>query len=121
VRRLAWVGLALTVVALGLGVTERMVDSQEAPGVTESNLRRVREGMSLVEVEGIFGRAADYYTGPLLERYADRGAEIAAWWEEGDGCVRVWLDDKRRVLDTDSRGLRGEDGALACLRSLLGW
>jgi hypothetical protein len=40
---LVWVGVALTVVALALGVTERLL--RPAPTVTEANVGRLREGM----------------------------------------------------------------------------
>jgi hypothetical protein len=121
-RGLAWVGVALCLVALALGTTVRVLDA--LPGVTEANLRRVQEGMTLAEVEGLFGRAADQCAdrchSPLTDKLLPRGVEMAAWWNKGDGYVLVWLDGAGRVLDKDGRGLREVDGPLDRLRSLLG-
>jgi hypothetical protein len=51
-RRGLWVGIALCVAALGLGITEYILGLQ--PGVTTRNLARVR-GLTLPEVEALMG------------------------------------------------------------------
>jgi hypothetical protein len=116
VRRLARVGVALCVVALAFGVTGRLV---WRPGVTESNVGRIREGMTLREVEVILGRKADG-NGPLIGPRPE-GAKEMLWWEEGNGWVAVWLDSERRVLDKDSARLREGGGPLEQVLSLFGF
>jgi hypothetical protein len=109
VQRLAWVGVALCVVALALGVTERFVESRQRPGdgITKLNYQRIHEGMPLREVEGILGkRPGNYQSGrPLLalDVYGGgvlmNGGVMVEWW--GDrGIVQVGLDANQRVLWT---------------------
>ncbi len=56
VRWLAWLGVGVCVVVLALGITEwLLIPPGEPPGVTESNVRRLRRGMTLEEVEAVLG------------------------------------------------------------------
>ena len=56
-RRVYLLGVGLALVALALAFTDWALSLQ--PGVTEANARRIREGVTLAEVEGIFGRSPD--------------------------------------------------------------
>jgi hypothetical protein len=56
-RRLACVGVALCVVALGFGVTVRLLGPR--PGVSQANYNRLRLGMGLTEVAAILGSPPD--------------------------------------------------------------
>jgi hypothetical protein len=82
VRRLAWVGVALTVVALAFGVTVAVLES--APGVTEANVRRICPGMTPAEVETLLGGPP----GDLgIESWPDVGRTVDEWPSRG---VWVW-------------------------------
>jgi hypothetical protein len=88
VRRLAWVGLALTAVALALGVTVSLLDL--LPGVTEANVRRIQPGMLPAEVEALLG-------GPPVEV-----------------GIESWPDVRRALKDWPGRGAwvwTGKNGA----------
>jgi hypothetical protein len=52
-RRVYLLGVGLALVALALAVTDWALSLR--PGVTEANVRRIRVGMTLAEVEGILG------------------------------------------------------------------
>jgi hypothetical protein len=78
--------IGIGVAALALGVTERLIELPA--GVTEANLRRIRKGMTLVEVEAILGGPArkqrswkDLDSG---ERYSTSYWPGRGW----DACVR---------------------------------
>jgi hypothetical protein len=123
VRRLAWVGVALCVVLLALGVTERLLEP--SPGVTDANLRRIRNGMTLNEVEGILGGPA-YKWGSWVnldtgEKYSKRE------WQGPAGHAIVSFSEDGRVTNV-SRAVNGGDWAgieearpFDRLLSLFGW
>jgi hypothetical protein len=52
-RRVYLLGVGLALVALALAVTDWALSLQ--PGVTEANLKRIRPGMTLAEVETLLG------------------------------------------------------------------
>jgi hypothetical protein len=112
-RPLLWLaGLALVVGALLL--TDRLL---WAPGLTENNVRRIRPGMNLAEVEALLGGpAADSFEMP--EDYP-----AFRWqreWREGGEVVVVQFAADGKVLAAAGRG-RARPGPLARLRAWLGW
>jgi hypothetical protein len=114
VRRLAWAGVALTVVALAFGVMVRLLEPP--PGVTEANLRRIREGMTLRDVEAILG--------PVNEEVSWTGGTpcqgIQSWSGE-TGFVFVFFDEKTGKVNRTLSMLRpAPPGPLNGLRSLFG-
>jgi hypothetical protein len=123
VRRLAWVGVALTVVALGFGVTMRLLEP--TPGVTEPNLRRIRDGMTLAEVEAIFGRPADVEGRGVSE--LGPGSWVTRGWRGQGWDASVWFAEDSGRVDGVYRYQGGiglpldEGGPLDRLRSLFGW
>jgi hypothetical protein len=118
-RRLAWVGAALCLVALAFGLTVRLI-GPEPPGVTEANLRRIRPGMTLKEVEAILGE--DWW--PIsgsgnLEYQTFRGL-----WPGRDGLAYVSLCGavgSPTVVYSTTFERTKTSGPLARLRAWLGW
>jgi hypothetical protein len=119
VRRLAWVGVALCAVALALGVTERLV---WRPGVTPANVRRVRVGMTLDEVEALMGCPA-HLAFDLDREGVPIGDRRYRWlrnWTAEDAGVNAEFDEAGRVQAVNAVVWR-EPSAFESLRSLLGW
>jgi hypothetical protein len=125
VWRLAWVGGALCLVGLAFGVTVRLL-GPEPPGVTEANVKKIRPGMDLQEVEAILG-------GPGHLNISAGG--LRSWtsvytWDGLGGRATVVVHGRFRSrvpdLDTEERVdhatfERHEGvGPLSRLRSLLG-
>jgi hypothetical protein len=112
-RATLWlVGLALVVGALLL--TDWLLWT---PGLTEDNVRRLRPGMTLAEVEALLGVLA----AETVEMPPDYPA--FRWqreWHEGGADVVVQFTADGRVMAAQGRG-RPQPGTLARLRSLLGW
>ena len=106
------VGLELVVGALLL--TDHLLWQ---PGLTEENVRRLRPGMTLAEVEALLGGpAADTFEMP-----ADYPA--SRWqreWREGGESVVVQFFADGRVMATAGRG-RPRPEILTRVRSWLGW
>jgi hypothetical protein len=98
-RRVYLLGVGLALVALGLAVTDWALGPR--PGVTEANFRRVREGMTLAEVQGIFG-------GPGKLSPFSPNLSVCCWWAGHSGEVYV-------TMRRDSK-----DGPLR-VQSVLGW
>ena len=69
-RRVYLLGLGLALVALGLAFTDWVLSLR--PGVTEANVRRIRVGMAMDEVEAIFGRIPDGVQGVWFGRLEKR-------------------------------------------------
>jgi hypothetical protein len=109
------VGLAL--VALGLAVTDWALSL--GPGLTAANVRRIRPGMTLGEVEAILGRCISDSSGGRPSWLT-----IREWRGPlGRGCIYFGPDD--RVMETfDDTPVRirpDNGGPLARLRAWLGW
>src|SRR5262245_36440790 len=113
-RRVYLLGVGLALVALAFVLTDALLWE---PGVTAANVKRIRAGMTLAQVEAIFGRKADDCTGSLKVF----GTARQAYWTEKDGLVLVWLDSEGRVIGKLSLRQRAEGGPLARLRAWLGW
>jgi hypothetical protein len=112
-RALLWLaGVAL--VALALLLTDWLLWE---PGLTEDNVRRLRPGMILAEVEALLGGpAADTFEMP-----ADYQAyRLQREWREGGESVVVQFFADGRVMAASGRG-RPQPGILARLRAWLGW
>src|SRR5262245_10422255 len=116
-RWLLRAGVGLALVALALAVTDWALSLQ--PGVTEANVKRIRPGMSLEEVERIFGRASDFKLacpvgGNLFERPWFRN-----WYGIG-GAAYLVFDAHNRVMSAEFERTAESPGLLARLRVWLG-
>jgi hypothetical protein len=110
------VGVALVVGALLL--TDRLLWQ---PGLAEDNVRRLRPGMTLAEVEALLGGPATWETDMRAEpEAAARGYRWLRHWQAEGAVVDVQFRADGRVTAAEG-GRRTRPGPLARLRSLLGW
>ena len=102
------------------------------PGITQANYERIREGMTLQEVQKLLGgppgnysRIPDKEAGlwtidpnrPDLNRQFFIGREV---WIGNELAVAVWFDDQERVVRKESYETL-DRSALQRLRDRLGW
>ena len=113
-RRVYLLGVGLALVALGLAFAHWLLP----PTVTPALVKRVRPGMTVREVEALFGRPA----GPLRFNVLQ--------WDGPDGAALVFLDPDSRVcaaefvrwgLGDDDVAPQSPPGLFARLRAWLGW
>ena len=117
-RTLLWLsGLALVTGALLL--TDRLLWT---PGLAEDNVRRIRPGLTLAEIEELLGGPAtetiDWQAegGPL----AQMGIRWQRHWRVEGATVDVQFFADGTVMAAGG-GRRARPGPLSRLRSLLGW
>jgi hypothetical protein len=105
-------------VALALLLTDRLL---WRPGLTEDNVKRIRPGMTLAEVEALLGGPAtwvmDMWEG---QGGAGLGYRWLRYWRAEGATVDVQFRADGRVMAAGG-GKRSRPGPLARLRSLLGW
>jgi hypothetical protein len=118
------VGLAL--VALALVATDALLWQ---PGVTEANVKRIREGMTVAEVNALLGDE------PEIELGAGFGKSCRWWSEQGAAWVHFDENGRAEALVTFQRdaepSLQGrygrrprpapDPGLLPRLRAWVGW
>jgi hypothetical protein len=118
-RRLAWVGVALCVVALTLGVTERLTRPQ--PGALEQISLRLRNGMTYQEV----CRLVKTETAPSgrsdVREYGSgfHGGLLYTTWCDGQGSLTAAFAGNR--LDNVEFVRNRCPSFRDRLRALLGW
>src|SRR5262245_49981877 len=127
-RRVYLLGLGLTLVALGLAFTDWALSLR--PGVTERNVRRIREGMTLPEVEALFGGCArtefDIHAACRQTPgacYPTRWWTRSAWrrdWQGVEGTVTVTFGLDGTVTETAFER-SDRPSSFARLRAWLGW
>jgi hypothetical protein len=113
-RRIYLLGLGLALVALALAFTDWALSLQ--PGVTEANAKRIRQGMTLGEVEALLG-------GPASTAGRDKcGGDWQRQWQCTRGEVHVLSGPDDRVRQaTFYPNPAGRLPPLARLRAWLGW
>ena len=91
-RRAAWIGVA-AVAVMGL-VGGLLLLAIPADTVTPENCERIGIGMTLTEVEAIFGRPADQTASePFVDNYGlYRGPFTRHWWFGGVGVAYYTFD-----------------------------
>jgi hypothetical protein len=147
-RRVYLLGVGLALVALALALTDWAVGPR--PGVTEANLRRLKPGMTLAEVQAVFGGRPSVWTPTVLPnvfppalphdlppgpqppgapgRVAGQAPPLpqVGWhgaWDGADGCAVAYFDLSLRFqrLDFIRNPPGSQSGPLARLRRRLGW
>jgi hypothetical protein len=114
VRQLAWVGIGLCLVTLGLGVTMRNLSTLS--GVTEANVERVQEGMTMREVEALFGGPGEF----LGKGRRWTGAWVTYAWHAGRASALVHFDERGRALSAQLFE-RTEEPGISSLARLRAW
>ncbi len=124
-RRVYLLGVAVALVGLALGFTDWALSLP--PGVTETNVRRIRPGMTLAEVEALFGSRGYIPFIPCARHGEDNdpprpGEDLRVWrcWQGREGSARVIFDDDDRVAEIRFTRHSSTDGPLARLRAWLG-
>jgi hypothetical protein len=112
-RAYLWAG-GVALVACALLLTDRLLWE---PGPTKDNVRRIRPGMTLAEVEELLG-------GPAADTF-EMPADWPAYrwqreWRAEGAAVDVQFTADGRVMAAGG-GKRGPPGPLARLRAWLGW
>src|SRR5262249_26459222 len=122
-RRVYLLGVGLALVALAFVLTDALLWE---PGVTAPNVRRIRAGMTLAEVNSVLGPPVQDEM-RLLAITTNSGAMDAAApedftcaWEGPGGYVAVRFDADERVREYWFSAIRHES-PLARLRAWLGW
>jgi hypothetical protein len=112
-------GIGIALVAMAFALTDWILGPR--PGVTEANVRRIRMGMTLEEVEAILGK--DYWPSGGCSTIHFSMSECQ--WRGPDGVASVWFEsssrDPRRVVSS-ARFLRTElRSPFQRLRDWFGW
>jgi hypothetical protein len=128
-RRVYLLGVGLVLVALGLVLTDALLWQPEA---SKANLRRIRPGMTLREVEAILGGPADRtydikrFPPHMREMYYRPGEKWTRGWAGTHGEAIVNFDEGDRVTSTCWDEVEDTDpdnppSPLAKLRAWLDW
>src|SRR5262245_59450386 len=88
--RVYQLGVGLALVAVAFVITDALL---WRPGVTAANVKRIREGMTLTEVQALFGDEPELGLGP-------DGARSWRWWGE-QGAAWVHFDENERVQSAE--------------------
>jgi hypothetical protein len=105
-RRVYLLGVGLALVALALAFTDWALSLR--PGVTEANVRRIRAGMTIREVEALLGGPKTGLTEPA----------IASFWRGDSGEALVVFSSTDRVTDKWFRpSSKARPGPFARLRA----
>jgi hypothetical protein len=118
-RRVYLLGLGLALLALGLAFTDWVLSFQ--PGATEANVKRIRVGMTLEEVEALLGGPARVTC--KLGEWPDNGQprRRACFWGGATGATCITLDVTGRVESAEWARSTEQPSPLARLRAWLGW
>jgi hypothetical protein len=108
-RQVLWFGVAVTVLLLAYGLTDRLLTPP--PGPTEANARRIRPGMTRAQVEALLGGPGDGFVGFRLnylvtEPGCVRSPELSIYaWTGVEGVTEVFFasDDGPNDLVEDVR------------------
>jgi hypothetical protein len=114
--RVYLLGVGVALVALAFLLTDALVWE---PGVTEANVRRIRPGMSLDQVEAILGEkgiAVD-----LRDNPPGRPPSVPWLWSARTGAAWVRVGAGGRVESASWMSCRPEPSPFARLRAWLGW
>jgi hypothetical protein len=109
-RQVYLLGTGVALVALALAFTDWALSLRS--GVTEANVRRIRVGMTVHEVEALLGGPKTGLTEPA----------IASFWSGESGDALVVFSKMDRVTHAWYRpSEKARPGPFARLRTWLGW
>jgi hypothetical protein len=120
-RRVYLLGLGLALVALAFVLTDALLWE---PGVTEANVKRIRSGMSLREVEAILGGPGNpiFFVSSGFSRRIVAPLPNVLAWRCNEGWATLFIDSDGRVENIHwFPSGRTRPGPLARLRAWLGW
>ena len=125
-RRVYLLGVVIALLALGLAFTELALSFQA--GVTEANVRRIRAGMTLTEVEAILGGPGELWTTTFDTTIDQHNVVITRdrLWSQRGGPMKayVWFDRSDLVVKAElalDRFAPAKPSLLTRLRAWLGW
>jgi hypothetical protein len=102
-RRLLLIASLPLAVAVIIGVLAML---PERPGLTKANFDRIEEGMTLQEVEYIFGRPGRYTWGGYCWQTDDGARTFVVFDFNGDSAGhKIWEDSTESPLDKLRRWL----------------
>ncbi len=113
-------GGGIMLVTLAFLVTNALMGPP--PGVTEANVRRIHEGMTLKEVETILGGPGQW--DPLMTGCLQFSSHKCSWTgAEGVAWVSFisWTDSPGKVVQSGYFQPVARQTPFTCLRSWLGW
>jgi hypothetical protein len=125
-RKTFLLGAALALLALAFAVTSCVLGPPHR--VTDANAKRIQKGMTLSQVEVVFGGVA-HSTEPTkggLCRWCtreeiERHAECVRIWRDEGGEIEVWFNPFGKVIGTSFRSARPpQPSFLDRIRSWLG-
>jgi hypothetical protein len=104
-KRMALLAVLPLTIAVILGVPA-MLPPDTRPGVTKANFDRIEMGMTLAEVEEIFGREGEPCPCPPWVIWEASGGSLVSI-KFVDDCVldKEWPDSKETILDKIRRWL----------------
>jgi hypothetical protein len=121
--RVYLLGVGLALVAGALAFTDWALSLQ--PGVTEANVRRIRPGMTRVQVEALLGPPSTPWWLGVWELSPDNEPRRLPFlvWEREEGSVSALfeLDGRLRSITPWRPPSTARRGLLARLRAWLGW
>jgi hypothetical protein len=113
-------------ISAGLVVVVYFAFRTSAPkhNINGASFEKIKQGMTLAEVEAILGGpAGDYTTRPTISECDGRLGPGDKEWVSDDAAISVWFDPKGGILDASVSPVfrRNDLTWLERLRTWLGW
>jgi|GEM_PF-2001684 len=111
-RRFIYAGIFAACVALGLAVLTAL---PSRAGVTKANYDRIEEGMTLAEVQEVFGKE-----GIVFHGYPNKTAQAYCWQNTDCSLAILFFDDNRKVVEK-AKWAGSTESIGDKIRRLIGW
>jgi hypothetical protein len=113
-------GVGVALVALAFVVTDWVIGP--TPGVTEANVRRIRMGMRVAEVDALLGGPAPFTKYEDFFTESETRILIYCWWGETGKALVFTQEKSGRVLCAEwEPSDEPRPSPLSRLRSWFGW